>query len=351
MSNVHSFNTREDINEQACVWVSRIDRGLNEQEKEQLSKWMATSNAHREVLFELAALWDDMSVLNQLSGLFPLDEQQTANEEVRPKVAKWQIAASVAFVCLTIGGFFFSQWNSTSDTTIIAAQRASTSVGEQRSITLSDGSTLHLNTNSTVSIRFTDDERRISLLSGEAYFDVAHEKSRPFVVSAGRNTVTAIGTAFNVQLVENSAFELVVTEGRVLVQDKAEQSSAEDAKILSGQSPIIDQGLIVFSGEKATVDVSITERHNVSSDLVADDLAWQQGMLVFKGEALDTVLKEIARYTPMRFQISDEAIKKKRVAGYFKVGDIDGLLNALENSFAIKNERVSEYTILLSQGA
>ncbi|MDM7859891.1 FecR domain-containing protein [Alteromonas sp. ASW11-36] len=351
MSNVHNFDTREDINEQACVWISRIDRGLNEQEKDQLSKWMAISNAHREVLFELASLWDDMSVMHQLSSLFPLEQQPTTQIESRYKKTNWQIAASIAFVCLTIGGFLFSQWNTSPDAMVIAAQHASTLVGEQRSITLSDGSTLHLNTNSAVSIRFTGEERRISLLRGEAYFDVAHEKSRPFVVAAGRNTVTAIGTAFNVQLVEESAFELVVTEGRVLVQDKAEQSAIEGAKILSGQNAIVDQGLIVFSGEKATVDASISDRKTVSQDLVADDLAWQKGMLVFKGETLDVVLKEITRYTPMRFQISDEALKRQRVAGYFKVGDIDGLLNALENSFSIKNERVSEYTILLSQGA
>ena len=351
MSNVHSFSTREDIHEEACVWVSRIDRGLSAQEKDALSAWMASSNVHREVLFELASLWDDMSVLHELSGLFPLDEQAPKTNEGVLKGARWQIAASVAFIFMTVGGLIFNQWYTSADDVIVVAQRASTQVGEQKSVSLSDGSTLHLNTNSIVSIAFSDQERRISLLQGEAFFDVAHEKNRPFVVAAGANTVTAIGTAFNVQLVDKAVFELVVTEGRVLVQDKALQSAAEDAKILNGQSAIIDEGSLVFSGEKALVSKTIAQRHSVTNELMSDDLAWQNGMLVFKGETLDTVLAEITRYTPMRFQITDESLKTRRVAGYFKVGDIEGLLNALEHSFAIKNEQVSQYTILLSEGA
>ena len=120
---------------------------------------------------------------------------------------------------------------------------------------------------------------------------------------------------------------------------------------MTGQSPIIDEGLLVFSGEKALVKTNISDRQSVTSEYMDDDLAWQKGMLVFKGETLDTVLDEITRYTPVRFQITDESLKNKRVAGYFKVGDIDALLNALESSFSIKNERVTEYTILLSEGA
>lgn len=349
MSNVHSFSTREDIHEQACVWVSRMDRGLSEQEKSDLSHWVNLGKANREVLFEVASLWDDMSVLHELSGLFPLGESESQKQSRTFRASRWQVAASVAFMMLAIGGIFSSNWQTTPQ--VVTAQRASTQVGEQKNITLSDGSIVHLNTNSVVSIAYSDNERRISLLKGEAYFDVAHEKTRPFVVAAGDNTVTAIGTAFNVELVDDASFELVVTEGRVLVQDKAQQTADQDTKILTGQSPIIDEGLLVFSGEKALVKTNISDRQSVTSEYMDDDLAWQKGMLVFKGETLDTVLDEITRYTPVRFQITDESLKNKRVAGYFKVGDIDALLNALESSFSIKNERVTEYTILLSEGA
>ena len=83
-------------------------------------------------------------------------------------------------------------------------------VGEQKNITLADGSKLHLNTDSIVTVDFTENARNIVLLRGEAHFDVAHDTSRPFTVTAGNNTVTAVGTAFNMQYVDDQAFDLVV---------------------------------------------------------------------------------------------------------------------------------------------
>ena len=104
----------------------------------------------------------------------------------------------------------------------------------------------------------------------------------------------------------------------------------------------------MFAGEKATVLGKVEARESMSQNEIDDDLAWQQGMIVFKGEPLESVLIEIGRYTPVRFHISDDNLRKRRVAGYFKVGDIDGLLSALESSFSIKHEKVTDTSIELS---
>lgn len=71
MNNIRQFSSKEDIQEQACLWISRLDRGLNSDEKTELDAWLSESNAHRQALLDAASLWDDMSVLNELSGLFP----------------------------------------------------------------------------------------------------------------------------------------------------------------------------------------------------------------------------------------------------------------------------------------
>ena len=92
----------------------------------------------------------------------------------------------------------------------------------------------------------------------------------------------------------------------------------------------------------------VEEKENLSKNDIDDDLAWQKGMIVFKGEPLESVLEEIGRYTPVRFSISDEGLKRRRVAGYFKVGDIEGLLGALKNSFNIEYEKITETSIQLS---
>ena len=86
----------------------------------------------------------------------------------------------------------------------------------------------------------------------------------------------------------------------------------------------------------------------ISLDQVQRDLAWQQGMLIFDGEPLAKALKEVSRYTNTTFEISDVKIADLKVAGYFKAGDIDGLLQSLNFNFHINHQKTSENTIKLS---
>jgi transmembrane sensor len=83
-----------------------------------------------------------------------------------------------------------------------------------------------------------------------------------------------------------------------------------------------------------------------TSDLDAD-LSWQQGELIFRGESLETALREISRYTSYHFELADNQLKKLQIAGLFRTDDIDGLLAALEQNFAIDHQRIDNQTILL----
>jgi transmembrane sensor len=344
MNNIRQFSSKEDIQEQACLWISRLDRGLKSDEKTELDAWLSESNAHRQALLDAASLWDDMSVLNELSGLFP---QPTSRQKKgnMSKTAVWGIAATFLVMAIAVGVVVQRTWLNSTPEFAAVMQKVQTGVGEQKNVTLADGSKLHLNTNSVVTVDFSSTARNIVLLKGEAHFEVAHDKSRPFSVTAGNNTVTAVGTAFNMQYVDDNAFELVVTDGKVLVKDRFKASSSNES--LFTKRPVAEEGLLMFAGEKATVQGKVEARESMSQNDIDDDLAWQQGMIVFKGEPLEAVLAEIGRYTPVRFNISDESLRKRRVAGYFKVGDIDGLLSALKSSFNINYEKVTETSIEL----
>ncbi|WP_394222078.1 FecR family protein [Alteromonas gracilis] len=345
MNNIRQFSSKEDIQEQACLWISRLDRGLNSDEKVALDVWLSESNAHRQALLDAASLWDDMSVLNELSGLFPQPtSRQRTKKGSMPKTAVWGIAATFLVMAIAVGVVVQRTWLNTPPELAAVSQKVQTGVGEQKNVTLADGSKLHLNTNSIVTVDFSSTGRNIVLLKGEAHFEVAHDKSRPFSVTAGNNTVTAVGTAFNMQYVDDNAFELVVTDGKVLVKDRFKASSNES---LFTKRPVAEEGLLMFAGEKATVQGKVEARESMTQNDIDDDLAWQQGMIVFKGEPLEAVLAEIGRYTPVRFNVSDESLRKRRVAGYFKVGDIEGLLSALKNSFNIDYEKVTETSIEL----
>lgn len=342
MSKVTPFTSKAQIEEQASLWISRIDRGLSEREQDELQDWLKTSDSHKECLFELAALWDDLSVLHELQGLFPLaEEQQVAPQQ--PRYMQWTLAACVAMASLL--SVVWLSWQPEVVSTqgqIAAIKEARTQVGQQKRIELPDGSVVNLNTDSQIQVDYTAKARTIRLLQGEAHFDVAHNPSRPFVVVAGDQQVVAVGTAFNVQVFDEQRIELLVTEGKVRVAEESEP-------VLSEPTLSEEPQRLFASGEKATFAAGNAIREETLTDnQIQRDLAWQQGMLVFEGESLDVALAEVARYTQKRFVLADPSLKQQRVAGYFKANDIDGLLQTLAHNFNIQSEHGEQDQIILS---
>lgn len=347
MNNISNFTTKETIQELACLWISRIDRGLSENEKDELSFWVEQSELNREQLFEMASLWDDMSVMHELSGLFPLHgrTKPTPDKDVVWHRHPIAVAASIVLFCsISLAWLLPGQSHDLNQITLQQPSRIeATGIGEQRTVSLSDGSVLHLNTNTQLDVSYSAGKRDIHLIQGEAHFEVAHDASRPFVVSAGSNAVTAVGTAFNVEMFSDSDIELLVTEGKVMIQNANLESPKQG--IESEQN--VD-AVYMISGEKAIFSNAEPKvKMTLSLDQVQRVLSWQQGMLVFEGEPLQKALNEVTRYTDVDFNISDEQLKQVRVAGFFKVGDIDGLLHALNNNFQISHQKISDTEINL----
>lgn len=343
MTNITAFNSKEVIQQQASQWISRIDRGLTIQEHEQLQIWADSGDSHRDILFNMAQIWDDMSVLNELKGLMSIERIDTTARQKRVS-PRWAIAASIGFLMFTLMAWFMSNpalehYDNSFNSTL------STAIGEQKPVTLEDGSIVYLNTNTEIKVAFSAQDRQIEIVRGEALFDVAHDTQRPFVVSAAGNTVTAVGTAFNVQLLDDDHFELLVTEGKVLLKNE-QQSSIN--KQNSSQHPLNGNGTLLIAGQKTLVAQDLAQTTTLNLEQIQNDLAWRQGIVVFHGAPLATALTEISRYTPIQFNFADEKLKQKRVAGYFKAGDIDGLLAALSNNFDIKYQKIDDKTILLS---
>jgi transmembrane sensor len=350
MNNIQAFNSKQDIQQQACEWVSRFDRGLRSDEEQDFSKWINTSKTHQKCLFEAAQTWDDLSVLHELSGLSPIKDKHVSQRKVFSYKTRVAIAASFAFMVISCLALIINTQliYSAADSSLLVFETR-TSIGENRALTLVDGSVIHLNTDSVVSVDFSDTRRDVTLLRGEAHFEVAHDEQRPFVVKAGDNTVTAVGTAFNVQITNAHQLELLVTDGKVLIKNK--QQSNPISPVSEFSHPLDSDGELMVAGQKALINQKSIQQLNLSYEQVQTDLAWQQGMLVFHGEPLAEALQEISRYTSIRFTLADEQVKQRRVAGYFKAGDIQGLLFALENNFNIVYDKLDEQTIVLSSGS
>ena len=263
MSNVSQLfgknNKQQDdsnIQEQACLWISRMDRGLSKSEKQQLVAWCKQNTLHHNALLEMASYWDDLSVLNELSDLFPL-----AQSTARNKFSAIALAASFAIISLIgintlVSESFLPYMPSLNEQTLTQIQTLKTQIGEQKSFTLQDGSQIKLNTNSLIKVEYSANHRLLTLLQGEARFDVAKDKSRPFTVTVGDKSFTALGTIFNVQKSDSLVMELVVTEGKVLIT-KASSPVADIKQTLiqantTFKSDDLDATLVV-SGEKVVL--------------------------------------------------------------------------------------------------
>jgi transmembrane sensor len=270
---------------------------------------------------------------------------------VTPRFIKYAILVSLAFILIIASNLVnnittFTQ--NDNEQQFAEVSTLQTSIGQQARFSLSDGSRVKLNTNSLVEVSFSKKMRLLTLIKGEASFDVTKDKSRPFMVRVGKNSFTALGTIFNIEKKSNKDIELVVTEGRVLISESyqpIDQLVKQQTRLTTDRLP----GVVIASGEIATIENSAyTANKRMSFEQIQRVLAWQQGMLVFNGQPLDEALTEVSRYTTIKFEIIDSILTQTKVSGYFKANDIDGLLESLKNNFNVQFEKVNNNIIRLS---
>jgi transmembrane sensor len=202
-----------------------------------------------------------------------------------------------------------------------------TEVGEQRTLALSDGSRVELNALSKVRIRYTDSTRLIELLSGQAFFRVARDESRPLVVVTADTRIRAIGTQFDVYR-KQSGTTVAVIEGKVSVDAPrlraARTSNPSDTPALAAH----EKALMLIAGEQVTVNPRTAPR--IESANPGTVTAWTQGRLVFQGTALKDVAEEFNRYNKKPLVISDPGLAAFRITGIFSSTDPSSLIRFLE---------------------
>ncbi len=341
MSNVIPLQTDESIYDDASLWVARLDRGLSGEGTWALQRWLKQSSRHRECLLEMADLWDRMDSLAVLSELFD-PPAKSAHGKWFGLGAATAVAASVLFLVAALGLFTpLLSWNSAQqDPGVLASAQENTvyetGIGAHSTVNLPDGTRMLLNTNTLVSVTYSDDERLLELTRGELHVEVDHDPSRPLRVKAGGKVVEAVGTAFNVYLMDYEDVDVIVTEGVVHV--KSTEEGAVDEPI---QELLKGQKLSIRARQPKVID-------SVDETRIEDRLSWRDGNLVFRGETLEEALSEVSRYTTLDFKVSDPEIAEVRIAGLYKAGDVDGLLLALRENFNIQHHRTSNGTVVLS---
>ncbi|EHH06033.1 FecR iron sensor protein [Agrobacterium tumefaciens CCNWGS0286] len=300
--------TDDGLVEEAALWVARMQsKDATEAERAAFHVWLRADAAHAAAYEEMQSLWGELGEID----LAPAERQKRR----RPRRA---MLAGLASLCLIGLAALFAEKSGLKDRWLADYY---TGIGETRVLALEDGSRISLNTDTAIAVHYSQKERRITLLRGEAYFDVAKNPERPFIVEDGALTAKALGTHYSVRT-GNGALpqEVQVEEGRVEVT-----TGAEVAVLTPGEA-------VTLGGDGRLV--------RARKD-VANSMAWRVGKLVFSGQPLREVLDILSQYRRGRIVILDEAAAKQRVSGIFDLKDTDQALTILEESLPVSVSRLS----------
>lgn len=366
MGTIVELPDRKELARETAQWLIRLDADTppSRDDLRALGEWLHRSPAHRAELESLAAMWGRMNVLTDLA--VPLDNASRSLPLRQPSwrrtglVLTAMVAGVVLLVMLIARGLAL-------DPLLETNGLYATAVGQQSVKHLADGSQVMLNTNSQIKVEYGDTYRRVYLLQGEALFTVAKNLERPFRVYAGSGLIEAVGTAFSVYL-QDTQVNVAVTEGRVSLASinpararvpqpvsggAAREEAAEPDEAAMQSLGFVSAGEIATIRSPATEPTAgsiavLAELEPIPPQALAQRLAWREGVLMFSGETLENVVKELGRYTTVSIEITDENIRNMRVGGRFPVGETDTMLAALESNFNLRVIRVSHNRVVLA---
>ncbi len=352
---------RAAIAEQAADWLVANDEGLDARESAALAAWLKVSPVHVEEFLRVSMIARDLreartdpeysleTVLAQAQS-----DDDTPVRPLWPRVVapvsgmssrRWLTAAvaMAAVVGLSLG--LPSLWRVRPVAPLpvgvgTTALHFETGHGEQLSRRLEDNSVLHLNTDSAVTIRFSKTQRLVTLTSGQAEFEVAHDPARAFRVLTGSAEVVAIGTQFDVRLEEDSTVVTVI-EGRVAVgpSPMLEKRGTNPNDAPRYVHVGADQQIRVTEAEWPATPISVDAQHTT---------AWLHREIVFDHEPLERVAAEFNRYAPKPIEIATPALQNLQISGAFATDDTDAFIAFLRTLKGVRVE-VTATRIRVSQ--
>lgn len=358
------------IEELAGRWLARRDGPQwSERDEAEFQAWLEQSTAHTVAFVRLEAAWKQAKRLKALSagvpagqvpspkdwqltpffdkadsslapasgnsGFSKLPDQESEVGNPEPpgagafRARRLLRAVAATFLLAAVGSVAWYFW--------LTGPDYSTPVGGLASVPMSDGSKVTLNTDSQIRVAVTETERRVELQQGEAFFEVAKDPSRPFVVTVGKKQVIAVGTAFSVRRNGNDV-RVAVTEGRVRIEDAAESSTAPD--VVDDKILTLSAGSIARASQASLLvqEKPITE--------IQSDLSWRTGYLIFRDLALADAVAEFNRYNIRKIFIEDPTVAAIRVSGKFRSTQFEAFVRLLEEGFPVRAQSVDDRIVL-----
>jgi transmembrane sensor len=350
----------EEVERAAAAWLLRREESQwTAEDAAALADWLRASTSHRVSFMRLQSVWQEAARLKVVSGVteagqvpsrgaiasapfFALKGGSRRNEypgstsmeadlahasERKPvqRAKHYAVAAAVVVVIAALGLVTLSPWPRDS-------QLYSTAIGGLATVPIEDGSRITLNTDSEVRLEINKQERRVNLVRGEAFFDVAEDSARPFVVYANDKRIVAVGTQFAVRL-QATTLQVAVTEGHVRI---------ERTSVIGATQPLAD----LVAGNLATAAHNMVRVQEKAVSDVEQTLSWRSGYVVLSRTLLGDAVAEFNRYNRRQLVIADPSLAAIQVGGNFKSDNIDGFVRLLEEGFAIQAAELDGEVVL-----
>ena len=307
---MESSNKREQAEAAAAAWIAKRERDeWSEADQSSLDAWIAQSLDHRVAWLRLNASWEQTRRFNVSRAGMPRSSVSNSNSI---PFKRWRLAAGFAAVLLLGVSAVLGLWTPRDQT-------YRTEIGAMTATPLSDGSRVTLNTDTQIQVRMTEAERHVQLAQGEAYFEVAKDAARRFVVASAGTRVVALGTQFSVRH-EGDEIRVFVVEGRVQVEQDSDASRAP-VQLGAGDVAHIRGNDVIVNSKSVTA--------------VEQLLSWRQGYLSFDKTTLADAVAEFNRYNRRKIVIEDPSIAGIRIGGHFRATNADGFLRLISSDFAI----------------
>ena len=349
------LNSRE-IELAAAAWLARRDAGRwSAHDQQRLDAWLDEATAHKVAFIRLDAAWRQSDRLQALGagmpkGCLPVrsswaysppTEHESAavvaqpartrqppdqrSSQSRPLLRLFAAAAMLALVVSAAVG-----WHRY---TAVEQATYQTAIGALQEVPLADGSIATLSSDSRITVTLSHGERHIDLQQGEAFFAVAKDHARPFIVSTGNRRVIAVGTRFSVRR-DSSNLRVVVTQGLVrLESNNRENGQHQPTTWLPAGSVATtsDSGVVVSSG---------------SVQQAEEYLSWRSGFISFHDTPLAAAAAEFNRYNANKIVINDARVGAMRVGGNFRWANTDAFVRLLAQGFPIEAHRQGNDIVL-----
>ena len=323
----------DDVRREASEWIARMRGPEAEMSRLDFERWRARDPRNRAAY----AGMEQISRLSQRLGDTPLGRAHLEKVNRRPFFALSgpRLAFATMGVALLIGGGTFLLWRGDAPRSAAVAPASTpfaSRVGDIHAVRLADGTTVTLDTDSSIEPVFTGQARVVRLSRGRARFDVAHDAARPFMVEAGGRTIIDRGTLFDVVL-GREGVKVVLLRGAVEIRDRKARGAgaAPLARLVPGQ---------VFADAPADGVAQVSAAPG-GSDL------WVKGMLSFDGAPLEEVVAAANRYSAHKIRLGEPALAGLRVTGTFHAAPIDALAAILAATFNLRVEHDTQGDVVL----